>query len=318
MNQALQLFKQYHNSPQGGHEGKVKTRIALTSRYYWPGMTKDIAGWVERCLHCQKAGKELNQDTTLKTIKVSKPWDLVGMHFIGPLPATKEGYQYILTATDYVTRWVEAFPLHTKSAYEVVKKIYKIIMEFGGVRRILTDRSPEFNNVFNLEMCKKWGIERIFTSPGHPLTNGFAHSTTKSIKRALQKLVNDTGSNWDEFLGIVLFSLRAHVNMTTKMSPFRLLYGFEARFPHQVSEDYTLPNLEEHDEQFYKEYSINLKMRKDADIALALSNIAKAAEKNRRYAQRRRSKHGETTFAVGDCYVTEYEKENKKRKTAAT
>ncbi|KAH1171082.1 hypothetical protein KIL84_006700 [Mauremys mutica] len=216
MDQALQLFKQYHDSPQGGHVGKVKTRIALTSRYYWPGMTKDITGW------------------------------------------------------------------------------------------------------YNLEMCKKWGIECIFTSPGHPLTNGFAHSTTKSIKRALRKFVDDTGSNWDEFLDGVLFSLRSHVHMTTKMSPFRLLYGFEARFPSEVSDDYTLPNFEEHDEQFYKEYCINSKMRKDADIALALSNIAKAAEKNRRYAQERRSKHREITFEAGDCYGTEYEKKNKKRKTAAT
>ncbi|XP_034624223.1 KRAB-A domain-containing protein 2 [Trachemys scripta elegans] len=202
------------------------------------------------------------------------------MHLTGPLPATKKGYQYILTAPDYVTRWVEAFPLRTKSAYEVVKKIHKIIMQHGYVQQILTDRGPEFNNEYNLEICKKWGIERIFTSPGHPLTNGFAHSTTKSIKRALQKLVDDTGSNWDEFLGDILFSLQSQVNMTTEMSPFRLLYGFEARFPDQVSENYTLPNFEEHGEQFYKEYGIHLKMRKDADVALALSNIAKAAEKS--------------------------------------
>ncbi|CAM5118606.1 unnamed protein product [Eretmochelys imbricata] len=121
-------------------------RIALTSKYYWPGMTKDITGWVEQCLHCRKAGKELNLDTTLKNIKVSQPWELVGMDLIGPLPATKKGYQYILAAMDYLTRWVDAFPLRTKSAYEVAKKIYSIIIKYGYVQRILTDGDPEFNN----------------------------------------------------------------------------------------------------------------------------------------------------------------------------
>ncbi|CAM4581836.1 unnamed protein product, partial [Caretta caretta] len=67
--------------------------------------------------------------------------------------------------------WVDAFPLRTKSAYEVAKKIYSIIIKYGYVQRILTDGDPEFNN------------------------------------ESLQKLVDDTGSNWDEFLGDILFSL---------------------------------------------------------------------------------------------------------------
>ncbi|KAG6922350.1 hypothetical protein G0U57_002801, partial [Chelydra serpentina] len=62
-----------------------------------------------------------------------------------------------------------------------------------------------------------------------------------------------------------------------------------------------LPNLEELDEQFYKEHSVNLKLRKDADTALALSNSAKAREKQQnRPAKRESSKSGEITFEVGD------------------
>ncbi|CAM5144163.1 unnamed protein product [Natator depressus] len=44
----------------------------MNTNYYWPGMTKDIADWVSRCLHCQKVRKELKLDTTLKSIKYNR------------------------------------------------------------------------------------------------------------------------------------------------------------------------------------------------------------------------------------------------------
>ncbi|CAM4572154.1 unnamed protein product, partial [Caretta caretta] len=81
MKQALQRFKQVHASPQGEHQGKVKMRIALTSKYYWPGMTKDITGW--RIYHSSQFSiirkfaesaihtilQIIYEDTTLKNIK---------------------------------------------------------------------------------------------------------------------------------------------------------------------------------------------------------------------------------------------------------
>ncbi|XP_050777851.1 uncharacterized protein LOC127033743 isoform X3 [Gopherus flavomarginatus] len=49
---------------------------------------------------------------------------------------------------------------------------------------------------------------------------------------------------------------------------------------------------------------MNMKSRHDADIALALSNIAKAQEKQQRhYAKRKTSKYGEITFEVGDSVL---------------
>ncbi len=40
------LFLQFHISPIGSHNGKLKTRNTMCPRYYWPGMTADIEKWV--------------------------------------------------------------------------------------------------------------------------------------------------------------------------------------------------------------------------------------------------------------------------------
>ncbi|CAM5155040.1 unnamed protein product [Natator depressus] len=75
-------------------------------------------------------------------------------------------------------------------------------------------------------------------------------------------------------------------------------------FQEEVSENYTIQDMNTFGEDFCKEYSINMKSRHDADIALALNNISKAQEKQQRhYAKRKNSKYGEITFDIGDSVL---------------
>ena len=39
----------------GGHIGRNKTRYQVSTRFYWPGMTEDVANMVRKCQKCQKA-----------------------------------------------------------------------------------------------------------------------------------------------------------------------------------------------------------------------------------------------------------------------
>ncbi|CAM4566282.1 unnamed protein product [Eretmochelys imbricata] len=88
------------------------------------------------------------------------------------------------------------------------------------------------------------------------------------------------------------------------MSPFQLLYGFEATFPDQVSDNYTLTDFEELNEEYYKECSIYLKCRNDVDIELALSDISKAQENPQiQHAKSKTCKHGKLTLEVGDSVM---------------
>uniref|UniRef100_A0A8C4ZJ16 Integrase catalytic domain-containing protein n=1 Tax=Gadus morhua TaxID=8049 RepID=A0A8C4ZJ16_GADMO len=218
---ARKLFTEFHSSPIGGHTGILKTRTAMSSRFYWLGMSK--------------VGKPSTAAQPLQCIQVSAVWDLVGIDLIGPLPKTVDGFQYILTATDYFSKWVEAFPLKTKTAAEVGRHICSIIYRHGCPKRILSDQGKEFVNevCLNTSLCNMLAIERSVTAAYHPQTNGLDVKTSHNIK-ALIKLVNDKQNNWDVFLEATLFSLRSKVQTTTKHSPFLMMYGREAVFPSEV------------------------------------------------------------------------------------
>ncbi|XP_030435778.1 uncharacterized protein LOC115659574 isoform X2 [Gopherus evgoodei] len=64
-----------------------------------------------------------------------------------------------------------------------------------------------------------------------------------------------------------------------------------------------IPDLNMLVEDFFKENSMNMKSRHDADIVLPLSNITKAQEKQQRHYAKKTSKYGEITFEVGDSVL---------------
>jgi hypothetical protein len=57
------------------------------------------------CSHDTSAGQELNP--------LSSPWPFAqwGLDIVGPLPRAPGNKRFLITATDYFTKWVEAEPL---------------------------------------------------------------------------------------------------------------------------------------------------------------------------------------------------------------
>ena len=50
-------------------------------------------------------------------------FDVWGINYMGPFPMSK-GYEYILVAVDYVSKWVEALPFRAADAKNS-KKMFK-------------------------------------------------------------------------------------------------------------------------------------------------------------------------------------------------
>ena len=63
----------------------------------------------------------------LHPIAVHSPWFHVGIDFVGPIsPSSESGNRYILTLSDYFSKWVEAVALPTKQAPGVANALFKV------------------------------------------------------------------------------------------------------------------------------------------------------------------------------------------------
>eukprot|EP00253_Pinus_taeda_P031100 PITA_31100 len=81
---------------------------------------------VKRYHKCQIfEGKWKLQPLPLKPIEVSAPFQQWGLDFIGEIhPASSGQHRWILTATDYFTKWIEVIPTRQATDAEKIKKIY--------------------------------------------------------------------------------------------------------------------------------------------------------------------------------------------------
>ena len=71
----------------------------------------------------------IKETPQLNPIPVKAPWFHLGVDFIGPLsPISKKGNQYILTLSDYFSKFVEAVPLPDKCAKSVSRILFKVIL----------------------------------------------------------------------------------------------------------------------------------------------------------------------------------------------
>ena len=87
------------------------------------------------------------------------------------------------------------------------------------------------------QVLKQLGIERIFSAPYHPQSNGKLEVFHKYLKPTLKKLCEKDLSNWDQYLNQVLASYRVTPNLATAEIPFFLVYGRDPNLPlHQLLE----------------------------------------------------------------------------------
>ena len=145
---------------------------------------------------------------------------------------SSHGYTWILTASDYFTKWVEAIP--TKAATEKVVMDFledKIITRFGVPAKITTDNAKDFNSVAMSSFCFKYGIILSHSSNYYPQGNGLAESSNKNLMAIVKKIVSDNKKSWDSKIKFALWADRITMKSATRKSPFELVYSTNVTLP---------------------------------------------------------------------------------------
>ena len=96
---------------------------------------KDAHAYVRKCDTCQRSGgRQVKADGPLKPVIISEPFEQWGIDIIGEInPNSSLEHKYILTETDYFTRWVESIPLRKVNEDAVMDVLEDHIMTRFGV-----------------------------------------------------------------------------------------------------------------------------------------------------------------------------------------
>eukprot|EP00253_Pinus_taeda_P008860 PITA_08860 len=117
---------------------------------------------------------------------VIEPFERWALDFVGPINPPSNQRTYILVATEYVTKWVEAEALPRATKDSVIQFLLYLFVHYGLPREVITDEGPQFVGHKLAATLNNYHVQHKITTPYHPQANGQVESSNK--KNRLQQI----------------------------------------------------------------------------------------------------------------------------------
>ena len=215
-----------------GHQGHSHTYCLIKHQYYWKGMNIDIRKYIANCVLCRQDKAKIQQYSLQMTEILDRQLDKITIDLVTDCETLTSGNKHILTIIDNLTGWPQAFPIPDKSADTIVTTLINQYLPVHMCPRyILSDNGTEFKNSLMDQVLQQLGIDRIFSAPYHPQSDGKLEVFHKYLKPTLKKLCKKDPANWHKYLNQVLTNYRITPNLATAESPFFLVYSRDPNLP---------------------------------------------------------------------------------------
>jgi hypothetical protein len=142
--------------------------------YYWPTILEDCFKYYKGCLERQECGSIQRVPASVMN-PIIKPWPFRGwaIDLIGQIyPPSSKCHKFVLVATYYFTKWVEAIPIKTVTTGNMIDFVNEhIVYRFGIPQTITADQGSQFTLGEFEEYANSSGIKLLNSSPSYAQVN---------------------------------------------------------------------------------------------------------------------------------------------------
>jgi transposase InsO family protein len=162
----------------------------MTVGYFWPSLFKDYNEFCKSCPTCQAYGRRAFSRTEFYPIYPTGAFEKWGIDFVGPLPRTQRKNEYLIVATDYLTKWAEAAAVPKADKVVAAEFIFnQVVCKYGCPLEVVTDQGGHFMNDVLRELLQHMSIKHHRASPYYPQANGLVEKTNGILIGIIAKVV---------------------------------------------------------------------------------------------------------------------------------
>ncbi|GJS12309.1 putative reverse transcriptase domain-containing protein [Tanacetum coccineum] len=200
------IMNEAHKLKYFVHPGDNKMYYNLRDRYWWPGMKKDIAEYVSKCLTCLKIKVEHKRPSGLlqqPEIPVWK-WEGMAIDFVTKLPRISSRHNTIWVILDRLTKSAHFLPMRKDYKIDRLARLYlnEIVPRHSVPISIISDRDSRFTSRFWQLMQEALGTRLDMSTAYHPQTDGQSEHTILTLEDMLRACVLDFEGSWDVHLSL--------------------------------------------------------------------------------------------------------------------
>jgi len=196
-----EMIRLHHDVLAAGHGGRWKTVELVMRNYWWPGVTRDVEKYVERCDLCQRMKNRMEEPAgKLKLSEVpQKMWTHLTVDFIMKLPVVA-GKDVILVVCDRLSK-ITHFVTTTEetSAEGLARLLRDNVWKLHGLpESVVSDRGPQFVAELMKELKKMLGIKTKLSTAFHPQTDGQTERMNQELEQYLRFFIEYRQKDWPE------------------------------------------------------------------------------------------------------------------------
>ena len=232
------LLRYFHDAVLSGHLGARKTLSRIAKNFWWPQMRAKIFKYVRKCDLCQRAKPAQDARVGLHSSSPSsEPMERLFIDFVGPLTRTKRGNIAILVILDAFSKFVFFRAVRHITAQAVCECLEGMFFPaYGTPASIVTDNARVFCGRVFKDLCFRWGVKHITTTPYYPQAS-LAERANRNLKAALKIFHHQSQNAWDEDFPWLSVAFNTAVHESTRSTPDKLFLGRELKGPLSVQWD---------------------------------------------------------------------------------
>ena len=173
----------------------------------------DVHMWCKTYSHCaaQKNHATHTGRAPLQSMLAGYPMHIVAVDIVGPFPSGESGNTYVLVASDYFSRWVEAYGILNQKAVTVATKLVnELLIRFSIPEQIHSDQGQQFESNLVQEICKLLHVNKTRTTLYHPQSDGLVERFNGTL---ISMLATTVSVEWDKCLKKVCMAYNTSVHI---------------------------------------------------------------------------------------------------------